>query len=140
LDICQALPQQTVSQVLGLPVTKMSSGSAGGTLLGECDYVVAPAPSPSTTTALANLPTVTRVYVSGRSNDEYATLVKEYAAGAGTLQLTDKTIPEVFSPTAGLLVKVPGSDYFLQIAVENSAHDFLQDPAEKLARYFIAGE
>jgi hypothetical protein len=120
-----------------MPVTKMSSGSAGGTLLGECDYVVAPAPS---TTTAANLPAVNRVYVSGRSNDEYATLVKQYTAGNGTLQLSDKAIPEAFSPTAGLLVKVPGSDYFLQIAVENSAHDFLQDPAEKLARYFIAGE
>jgi hypothetical protein len=154
LDICQALPRDTVAQVLGVSVTKMGAGVPGGTLLGECDYAVGPSPSDSSSTAsdsASDSPSdttsatsadgpPTQVYVSGRANSEYSTLVQQYGATPTTLALANTTLPAAFSPTAGLLVKVPGADYFLQIAVEDAGHHVLQDPAGQLATYYIAGE
>jgi hypothetical protein len=137
LDICQALPSETMSQLLDVTVSKTGAGAAGGNLLGECDYTAAAPPSASASTAA---PPISLVYVSGRPNTDYADLVKQYSAGNTTIQLAERTLPATFSPTAGLLVRVPGSDYFLQIAVEDAAHDVQQAPAERIARYYISGQ
>jgi hypothetical protein len=137
LDICGALPVDVVGSLLSQSVAKAAPGTPGGTLLGECDYaidVAAASASPQPDAA-----PLKQVYVSARPNSVYSTFVKTYNANTESLRAGTKQLPAAYSATAGLLVKVPSTDYFLQVAVEQTDGSFLQAPAEAIAAYYLAG-
>lgn len=137
LNICRAFPVDVMSSLVNQPIRKAAAGTAGGTLLGECDYAVntvAAAASPQPGQAMLK-----QVYVSARPNSVYDTFVSTYAASATTVQVGTTSMPAAFSPSAGLLVKVPHSDYFLQIAAVGIFGLFLQPPAAAIATYYLGG-
>ena len=126
LDICRAMPAEVISDLVGQVVAKAAAGTAGETLLGECDYSFKSGATPA----------IKRVYVSARANSDYASLI---ATGAATPTVVDQVVA-YSSPTVGLLVQVPETDYFLQIVVQEPAGSFMESTETAIAQRYIFGE
>jgi hypothetical protein len=88
--------------------------------MGQCDF----------TAAVPDAAAIKHVYIGARPLGEYTPLATFYPAhpvpglGAGA----------VFGDKTGLLVKVPGKDFFLQITAADATGDLVQAQAVAIAR------
>jgi hypothetical protein len=121
VDVCQKLPADLLSLDLGVDYSAGVPTEPQAALLGACDY------------ARRGSVGYKHVYVGVRSNSQYDTFVSRYS----NVHVTTHGRAAAFGPTVGLLIKMPFTDYFLQIAVQGEDGTRLLTPAETIAGFFL---
>lgn len=121
--VCKKLPADVLSLVLGVRVDEAKPAAAGGRLLGECDYT------------RSDDGGYQHIFIGARANADYNTYVSRYS----DVQVTvgDGKYKGAYGLDAGLLIKVPGQRYFLQIAVQGADGDMLLTPAQRVAEFYV---
>lgn len=120
VDVCGAIDASVLSLALGQRFDKGKPTPATTSTMGQCDFVAADAGTAA----------IKHVYIGARPLSAYAQLSTFHPThpvpglGAGA----------VFGAEVGLLVKVPGKDYVLQITAADATGDFVQAQAVAIAR------